>query len=503
MSWRLWNRETFCCEPQPHLATTPAIDVPLRLPSPKEVPELSASVESITSEKGDRLQARPIPRSVRRSLLAEEDSALSRSRGKEQHITAYGLEKMVISIKEKAGLEPLPPSIVASMPPICDVTPRPSSPSPERAERASPSDSHLQPSSDSCYSSTTANSATSHQPSDHRGSDTSVSSGGLIKSGSIVHGFSPSKLPASFQLPSALSHLSSSPLRSVLKSKPDFPKRSGMFTLGGSSGDDESSFEDRMSSQLKRASLAGAGRPLGKKASAQKEGCIEEADTDEEEAVESGEEERSPASETSEVSESAIDESDWEDSDEPEESSVDDTALFKRVDSQANLVSRRSMLTMQLHEPDQKPGLANIASRSSPALRRSRRSSPNGPSLPASPDEGEPVLTMRGPESSRPKAIITPTNTNPHSLAHSPRTTRRNMLATELPESLRKHLLWERQQKNTTAHAVFKRRHTAQNLAVLHEQAGGRNGAAGHDASRNNSLNPYYDSAWEYHAKGW
>jgi hypothetical protein len=36
-------------------------------------------------------------------------------------------------------------------------------------------------------------------------------------------------------------------------------------------------------------------------------------------------------------------------------------------------------------------------------------------------------------------------------MAHSPRTTRRNMLATELTESLRRHLLWERQQKSATA----------------------------------------------------
>ncbi|KAF4469736.1 hypothetical protein FALBO_3357, partial [Fusarium albosuccineum] len=40
-------------------------------------------------------------------------------------------------------------------------------------------------------------------------------------------------------------------------------------------------------------------------------------------------------------------------------------------------------------------------------------------------------------------------------------------LATELTESLRRHLLWERQQKSSTANAVLKRRHTSHDVANL------------------------------------
>ena len=40
---------------------------------------------------------------------------------------------------------------------------------------------------------------------------------------------------------------------------------------------------------------------------------------------------------------------------------------------------------------------------------------------------------------------------SPDQKALSPRSTRRNMLASELSVSLRQHLLWERQQRNRTA----------------------------------------------------
>lgn len=42
----------------------------------------------------------------------------------------------------------------------------------------------------------------------------------------------------------------------------------------------------------------------------------------------------------------------------------------------------------------------------------------------------------------------------------SARTTKRNMLRTDLNESLQKDLIWERRDKNLTSNAVLKRRHT-------------------------------------------
>ena len=511
MSWRLWNRETFCCEAQPHLATTPAIDVPLPRPSPKDVPELSASVDSITSEPDHVVKesSSSSPRNIKRQSEEVEDSALSRSRGREKHITRLGLEKMIINIKEKTEIEPLPPSIQASLPAISDTTPRPSSPSRQTNTQTSPSESQLQHSSDSCFSNITADSQQTDALSDHRGSDSSVSSGGLIKSGSVVHGFSPSQMSSSYRSRSKLSHDVAVPARPALPSKADGPKKGGMFTLGGSSGDDESSFEDRMSFRPKKSSLSeGLSKPMEKHRGPTFKEVVQskivERDDEDEGAIETDEEEEEEEISDSAIEDSAIeDEGEWEDSEsENGKSSVEDKTLFQRVDSRPNLVSRRSMLTMQLHEPQRVSTLASAASKSSPAFRRSRTSSPTGPSLPASPDEDESVLTMRGPGSSRPKPIIT-TTSNTHPPAHSPRTTRRNMLATELTESLRKHLLWERQQKSTTANAVFKRRHTAQNMAHLQEYPGVKPGQAVMDASKNNSWNHYFDAPWEYHTKGW
>ena len=98
--------------------------------------------------------------------------------------------------------------------------------------------------------------------------------------------------------------------------------------------------------------------------------------------------------------------------------------------------------------------------------------------MPPSDDEHDAPVTMAGrlgrgagagevPCSGAQPIIMTTTNSTPHQAALSPRTTRRQMLATELTPSLRRNLLWERQQKNQTASAVLKRRHTAHDVAHL------------------------------------
>ena len=76
------------------------------------------------------------------------------------------------------------------------------------------------------------------------------------------------------------------------------------------------------------------------------------------------------------------------------------------------------------------------------------------------------------------------------------------MLATELTESLRKHLLWERKQKSTTANAFLKRRHTTRDVAHLQDYPDLKPDHAAVEAS-NNSWNHYFESSWEYHTKGW
>jgi len=193
-------------------------------------------------------------------------------------------------------------------------------------------------------------------------------------------------------------------------------------------------------------------------------------------------------------------------------SSVDDKNLFQRVDSRPNLTSRRSMLTTMLHQNDRAAALSNIASKSTPAMHRSRTSSPQGPSVPASPDSDDNApLTMKNrlrpgqqiPRSAAQPIIMTTTNATGHQAALSPKTTRRNMLATELTASLRRHLLWERQQKNQTAAAVLKRRHTAHDVANL-KQYPEKAHMDSDDQEAHASWNQYFGQGLgEYHSKGW
>ena len=274
------------------------------------------------------------------------------------------------------------------------------------------------------------------------------------------------------------------------------------FSLGGgnSSGDEGSSFEDRMSGQQSRQSslTAGLRRPLYAKKqtsfkdelesrtlnhkSHQDEDVFEDSDEESESAIEEEDEDDDD------------DGSDWEDDGSDSGEPADDTQLFKRIDSKPNLVSRRSLLTTMMNENERAAAFQDMASQSTSALRRSRRSSPNGPTLGDAMEEDvtlPPTMTKSKP------IIMTTSNTHPPAL--SPKTTRRNMLATEMTESLRKHLLWERQQISTTAKAVLKRRHTAYDVTKLSEYPGEKEG----QTSKNNSWNHFYDQGGEYNQAGW
>ena len=200
------------------------------------------------------------------------------------------------------------------------------------------------------------------------------------------------------------------------------------------------------------------------------------------------------------------DDDDWEDSasESGAASPVEKAPMFQRVDSKPNLPSRRSMLTTMMHQSERANAIAEMAAvKSQPNLQRSRTSTPNGPSVATSPEE-ESYLEMQRAGIPRSKPMVMAAQSNHAQSALSPRTTRRNMLATELTESLRKHLLWERQQKNTTANAVnkLKRRHTAHdNMVNLKKYPGQADSGTG---SKNNSWNHYFDHGLgEYHQKGW
>ncbi|KAF9888686.1 hypothetical protein FE257_008444 [Aspergillus nanangensis] len=515
LSWRLWTRETFCVEPETSSDTSV---LPLLRQEAADLPELSASVESAASDQAEKIERhikRPKGMDYKPAVV-RDDSLLSLGRGKEKHLTSLDLERMVLNIKEKKNLEPLSPVMTTVAPPVVDITPRPSTPTPtppsQTTIQATPT-YHIrqQPNTSTESCSTTAPDCNDSDAAIQNASDTSVSSSGILptrpeltKSASIIRGFSPSLISSSYRSQARLA-AEPSPSKSSTQLKPTpFRKKGGMFTLGGSSGDDdESSFEDRMTMQgPHRSSLSDElGKPANKQQNSKKMTSFKEQPANIKPLRESNDNDEDAIETDDDVSESAIDDdedSDWEDSvTESGRSSVEERELFQRVDSKPNLVSRRSLLTMMMHQPTKMGAI-----RSSPALQRSRLTSPNGPSIPASPPDDEDSLTMRGPDVPRSKPIIM--KPAPQSVAHSPRTTRRNMLATELTESLRRHLLWERQQKSATANAFLKRRHTAHDMANLQEYPKGGQ-ESGQDAKdKTGSFNHYTDfGPWEYHAKGW
>src|SRR5208282_1566620 len=87
LSWRLWNRETFCCEPDHAHATTPAITVTprdgaRRRHDSQDIPELSASVESAVSDEDveeitHRSTSQLTPLNIKQPSIRKPDSVES------------------------------------------------------------------------------------------------------------------------------------------------------------------------------------------------------------------------------------------------------------------------------------------------------------------------------------------------------------------------------------------------------------------------------------------
>ncbi|OLN85137.1 hypothetical protein CCHL11_06322 [Colletotrichum chlorophyti] len=521
LSWRLWNRETFCCTEEEQASIT-ATSLPREIPNtsrPQEIPQLSGSVES---ENDDEAVDFTSSVEIRPRIQRQDSSASSRSRGKERHITSGDFEKMVVSIiKENEDLcAPLPQITSPYLPPHKET--------PDLAP-ASPAYEHS--------GSTTTESPCKSSEEEHSQEPPSPE---VTSRTTVVRGFSPSQVPIhrpvpaspKFLSPAAIPEPRSSPAAKQIQSKkqPMFlvgescsssdqgqsvenlrsipapaPKRK-MFQVGGSS-EEESSLKSALASQS--GSLTGQ-----KKTTSFSNQVHTRTINDDNSAI-------ADDSDTDYVDESAIDDdddsSDWEDSiEDSNKSSIDEKTFFQRVDSKVNLTSRRSMITFMIEQNDRARNLGNIASQSTSALPWSRTSHPAPPTLAVSPNDSDdaPLMMKRGNRSSPLKPInevprsaaqpIHATASHSHlQAALSPRTTRRNMMATELTESLRRNLLWERQQKSSTANAVLKRRHTSHDVANLKqypEKVCLKN--------EDTTINPQYfskntDNFGGYHSKGW
>ncbi|KAK4128535.1 DUF1752-domain-containing protein [Parathielavia appendiculata] len=490
LSWRLWNRETFCCEGEEMLTSPCATSQPqdihyLHSAVAEELPQLSGSVDSVADEEAVDLNSETTPVDIMRPRILRQDScASSRGRGRERHITSDELEKMVVSIMEAKT------PLTAPLPAI----PR----SPVQAEKttiAPTLDRSGSTSSESpCESSpdaTPESTASQHTPEP------------LAQSRTIVtRGFSPSQVPLSRitspanKRPSmcAIPEPTDAPAPKIILPK----KQQSKFLLGGSSGSDEESFKNR--DLETRKSAAQPNRRMFEIGGSSADESPEHAPQLQKPGPNNGQKKTasfnnqlvtqtftsSAISDTEDdyLDESAIDDDDeeWEEESAEESGSSmgEEKIHFKRVDSTANLPSRRSLITLMIENNNRAQKLGNINSQSTSALPRTRPNL-NGPSLMASPNDSDDApLMMKTKVYARPSQMPAynertgypqPINVNATGMqgqcALSPRTTRRNMLATELPESLRRNLLRERSQRTVTQNAVLKRRHTSQDVANL------------------------------------
>jgi hypothetical protein len=516
LSWRLWNRETFCCAPEQkakHVSCPRPLSSKSQRPNTLSVPALSSSVDSDESNESAVINTPSISSSFAplHPEIERNNSIESTSRGREKHITPVELEKIILSIEEKDTLKPLKDSYRShcsnqsrrELPQAEDRTPTSTSPQVIGPEMSTSTVASTIP--------TTIASASSSESTRLHANDSDSTTD--ISSHSIVRGFSMGQISSSFRSQSQ-AHISPEPVPILKKSK----AKGAVFQIGAASSDEPESSLDTHMSHVLRSSLS---EGLKSSSSTKKQTSfmdeittrtIRDAVEENDEVFESDEEE--DGEEEEEVSESAIDddedEDEWEDDgEESGPSSVEERQMFQRVESKPNLVSRRSLLTTMIHEPERAAALQNAASRSTPALRRSRTSTPNGPSLACSPDSDEPGLEMKGKQIPHSKPIIM-TTSNLHQPALSPRTTRRNMLSTELTESLRKNLLWERQQKNKTSTAALQRRHTSYDVKNLQQYPGQQKAQKekgpimNKNASDYQSWNDYFDQGLQdFHRKGW
>jgi len=512
LSWRLWQRETFVVDNEEKTAPSTQT-LPQNIPSESRIPDLpqlSGSVESLVDEEAVDFSSLSAPLEIARPRVRRQDSCASTRSKRERHISSDDFEKMIVSIVKDKGPLSAPPHVAPvpkeslPVPPVFERSGSTTTESQSPAKSITASEGSPQPSPQSLPRTTVVRGFSPSQiPTPRTISGAAQSSDAIPepKSSPAAKVVQPKK-PARFALGGSCS--SSEQDQSLSNSKPIVPIiKKPVFQIGGSSEEDGSLKSAMASSQP--GSLLSA-----RKKQASFSNNVMTRTIDDEAAVDSDTDDY--------IDESAIDDdddsSDWEDSMEESGKSSMDDKFFQRVDSKPNLTSRRSLITLMLAQNDRARTLGNHASQSTSAIPRSRMA--HGPSLGASPnDSDEAPLMMKGmrgpslkPIHEVPRSSAQPIMTGPNHIqpqaALSPRTTRRNMLATELTESLRRHLLWERQQKSSTANAVLKRRHTSHDVANLKQYPEKPCMKKSEDVNAS-SWNQYFskEASDGYHSKGW
>ena len=197
LTWRLWNRETFCCNPIKTNSTAPTISILATNSigySKADVPNLSSSPGSLAAQKphefntDSNIASTSALVNVTPCQIQRQDSIHNLSCTSKRHTTPDELEKMVITIKEKKELEPL--SLVAPL--AAKNTPQEPASTPQITSSAVKSKSDY-------------DSNSSAQPASSRGESTP----------SVVRGFSPLYVSSSYRSLRLLTAPSSIPTTNI------------------------------------------------------------------------------------------------------------------------------------------------------------------------------------------------------------------------------------------------------------------------------------------------
>ncbi|CZS92367.1 uncharacterized protein RAG0_02778 [Rhynchosporium agropyri] len=476
LSWRLRNTETFCSDPFLEDTTTIRsifISASSQGVYSAEPLSLSGSLESLVYEEALELGSDNTPTSVfapvgtsHSRIQRQQNSVPSRSHGRERHVTPDYSEKIIITIKEKKDPKPLFPRDQSHLATL--------------VKGSTQSSSLIQtPAPANNSKSITSENSTNHSawlvPSDSAHGNTSRT---IVVRGFCLYAFSdPSKSLATANSIDRLmlavgaasgdgaTNEQTDPVwNSLRRPAPQLKKREARLSFGISSNEDENPLSQS------RSALVDPRQQAPKKQTSLKK---DQLTVKEEQAISSDTFEKAEG----ETDESAIDDDDdpshWEDLVEDSIDSRTDDEPFQRVNPRSNLTSRQSLITLLYRDQlCNTNALANTAAATKPALALQRfvRSSPNGPSLAVSPESEDnlPLVMKDSLKSvsevprSQPQLI-----TLTQGLPLSPRSTRRNMLASEMTGSLRQHLLWVQKQTSQNATAICNRRQAAKDAANL------------------------------------
>lgn len=534
LSWRLWYRECQLCEISHSEKTVVTNDTDVAVSTHRKresvtssddasMPDLSSSVESVTTDDDVGQQINIV---TPRPQLSRLDSKLDR-----KHLTPDKLQELVTKFgQEPAQYEPwkgqrelknvkAPRALIVSKeackiesdstraevvqveksplavaPAVCGTlsSPLQQKLSPKTVNRSSPTVSSP---SQQKLSPKTINRSPPKDPLRLASQRTVVANeiaeslSAPRRASSVVHGFNPVEAICTIKSPSAKTN------------------NKNMFFIQSSPS--ESSYdESSRNPKGKKRSLSRANRkksPAPTKRTSFKEIVKETPDGYDSSPFESDDEEDEDESAISDgepdsaivTDEEVVEGDDGEDWDsvysESRAPSRRNSNLFEKmedVDSRPLLKSQKSLLsTLLVANP--RPRLQNHHSRSSPAIAQSRQQSPL-----------ETPSELKGAVKDHGVGQLIRTQSAAIEGAQSPRTTRRNMLASELSESLRRHLLWERQQKQgsstmAAAAALLKRRHTAHDMTKLTDYP------EPETPTSCKSPGAIADNQFDYHQTGW